>query len=159
MTPNELAPLLLDWICADGQVRARAFAEAGYADCPLGAQVWLPTRAVVHLQVVGAFPAATLTEPTGPALPVAPEVVLPTEGATALSDVERWLAWRITQARSPQIASLEMFHTRPAAQRGIPHGLALVFHNGYRAWLYFRHVTPAGKTPGTGPAWRVQPTV
>lgn len=157
------AETLLHWVRADQQVRARSFADAGYTACPLGVELWLPTRAVIYLQVVGALSLAQRADSedlmvTGAPPPLVPPVTLPTEGPTDLAEVERWLAWRITGALSAEIATVRLFQDR-TVRGSIPHGLAITFHSGARAWIYFRHATPAGRQPGSGAAWRVQPTV
>ncbi|MEV6399962.1 hypothetical protein AB0M39_35110 [Streptomyces sp. NPDC051907] len=163
MQPKRFADALLEWICADGQVRARTFADAGYTGAPFGVELWLPTGAVVYLQTVGAGPPgngrADADAPVyGGELPLREPVALPTEGPTELAAVERWLAWRITTGRSAEIASVGLFQSRNG-RASIPHGLAVAFHSGAKAWVYLRHATPAGRQPAAGPLWRALPTV
>lgn len=161
MQPREFAAALLEWICADGAGRARTFADAAYTDAPHGVQLALPSGAVVFLQVVGrAAPGIRVdhspVHADPPPVTAAPE--LPTSGLTELAEVERWLVWRITHARSTQIKTVGVFHGR-TGRRAIPHGLQVDFHSGARAWVYFRHATPAGREPGGGPVWRALGTV
>lgn len=156
MQAERFARELLTWICADQQVRARSFEDAGYTECPHGVELWLPSRAVVYLQAVGT--AAPGGPVRGEALPVTEPAALPPEGPTELAAVERWLRWRITAARSAEISKVSLFQSR-TGRNAIPHGLAVTFHSGARVWLYFRHATPAGRQPGAGALWRALPSV
>lgn len=166
MKPERFVSLLLSWICADQQVRARSFAEAGYGACPFGVELWLPTRARVYLQAVGRSPVAAPGADSGSAqivegeaLPEAEPVELPTDSATPLALVERWLAWRITTGRCPEIKTVEPFQEREKAGGAVVHGVGVRCWSGARLWVYFRHATPPGREPGRGPVFRVQATV
>lgn len=163
MRPVRFADSLLAWICADQQVRARSFADAGYTEAPYGVQVWLPTGAFVHLQTVGvAAPGDYYSSPetpvTGPVLPETHPVTLATTGQTHLTSVERWLAWRITAGRSAEISQLALFQDREGGG-AVPHGVAVRCYSGAKLWVYFRHTTPPGQPPGSGPVWRPQAAV
>lgn len=155
---SEFADELLRMIRVDQRVRARPFAEAGYP-CPAGVQVRLPTGALLHLQVVTAPYTDALPRPdTGAPPPQTEPVELPEEGQTELVAVERWLARLITTDQSPQIEAVELFQDR-RGRVSIPHGLAIRMHSGARAWIYFRHPTPAGRDPRSMALWRAQASV
>lgn len=41
----------------------------------------------------------------------------------------------------------------------MPHGHAVRCYSGAKLWIYFRHTTPPGRQPGSGPVWRRHATV
>lgn len=148
---------LLRAIHADGQGQARTFAQADYA-LPWGVELTLPTGARIYLQ--------TPTDPTAAPLPCAgpppprmEPVTLPTQGPTPLADVELWLGAALTTGQSPWIAGVDVFHARRGRRPAVPWGLAVRAHSGARAWVYFRHCTPAGRVPQGMAVWRVQASV
>jgi len=154
---TEWADELLRVIRVYGQGRARTFAESGYP-LPAGVELTLPTGARIYLQTV-TDPSAAHRPPDGPAVPPMAPVELPAQGPTELAAVERWLGWCLTGHQSPWIESVRLFQNRPPGRHGILHGLTVHAHSGARAWVYFRHATPAGREPQGMAVWRLQGTV
>lgn len=157
MIASEFAEELLRAVRVYGQARARTFTEADYP-LPHGVEVMLPSGARIYLQTV-TDPSSATGPPTGPAVPPMEPVELPAEGPTELAAVERWLGWCLTGHQSPWISSVVLFQNRPRGRHGIPHGLTVHAHSGARAWVYFRHPTPAGRDPRSMAVWRWQATV
>lgn len=156
MIAEEWAAELTRVIRVYGRGRARTFAEAGYP-LPWGVELTLPTGAVVYLQTP-VDPSGATRPPQGPAVAPMEPVELPGEGPVELAAVERWLGWCLTGSQPAWIASVALFQHR-RGRVGIPHGLAVRAHSGARAWVYFRHATPAGRSPRSMAVWRVQATV
>lgn len=159
MIAREFAVELLAAVTEHGNLPARTFAEAGYTPCPHGVELTLPTGARLYLQAVTA-PCTELTPGPveGPPVAAWPPVELPLTGLTGLAGVERWLAFCLTASRSTRISEVRVFQDR-RGRVAIPHGLAVRFHSGDRAWVYIRHATPAGREPQSMAVWRSQAEV
>lgn len=139
-------------------------AEAGFTRNPTGLGITLASGGTAVLQIIGrSRDGDKYSEPEQiiegeSALAPVPVPSLPASGPIPTATLEEWLTALMTNAGSPEVATVERYSTadKPGAVR---YGATITFHSGAAVFLYVQYTLRPGQAPDPRRAFDVQDEV